>query len=279
LIERIYGTYMDKANIYVVYIREAHPADPKAGRDQNGAEVHFADPKTLEERASVARDFATQFRVSVPILVDTIDDKVQKDYSAWPDRAYVIDAEGRIAFKGQPGPAGYHVLEVPPVLDRLLGVSFARTFPQDERSAKPNKFSKPGGKDSPMPMKENLSTMLARLGLGEEEAAKVSEAVERKIDAFRGLMEARRALVESVLGKGDAHGALSAYHESYTAYEETAKKIDDELDAALELKKKPQVLAGLTALGVVGSFPAPPLVGVKGPGDWAGGKPRVKKGE
>ncbi len=79
--------------------------------------------------------------------------------------------------------------------------------------------------------------------------------------------------------KGDARYALSAYHESHKTYEETVRKIDDELEAVLQLKKNPHILAALTALGVVGSFPSPPLAGVKTPGDWAGNKRRVKKSE
>ena len=67
---------MDKAHVYVVYIREAHPAvGPAAvsGSSRKG----IADPKTIEERERVARDFAAELRMKIPILVDTIDDKVQ----------------------------------------------------------------------------------------------------------------------------------------------------------------------------------------------------------
>jgi hypothetical protein len=32
----------------------------------------------------------------------------------------VIDADGKIAYKGGPGPGGFKPSEIPPVLDRLL---------------------------------------------------------------------------------------------------------------------------------------------------------------
>jgi hypothetical protein len=79
------------------------------------------DPKTLAERKRVARDFATQFKVNIPILVDPMDDPFNTAFAAWPDRIYVLDAAGKVAYKGGPGPGGFRVAEVPPVLRRLLG--------------------------------------------------------------------------------------------------------------------------------------------------------------
>ena len=68
----------------------------------------------------MARAFAEQFKVSIPILVDTLDNHMDRAYTAWPDRIYVIDAGGQIAYKGGPGPAGFRPAEIAPVLDRLL---------------------------------------------------------------------------------------------------------------------------------------------------------------
>jgi hypothetical protein len=106
----------------VVYIREAHPTDGWA-IPQN--RFRIMDPKTLEERRKVAREFAAQLKVSIPILVDTIDDRMEKAYSGWPDRIYVIDSEGKIAQKGDPGPGGFRpaVLTASTVLDKLLDKS------------------------------------------------------------------------------------------------------------------------------------------------------------
>lgn len=82
--------------------------------------VLVADPKTLAERNKVAKDFVKDFKVSLPVLVDSIDDAVGKAYSGWPDRLYVIDAAGKIAYAGGPGPGGFKPAEVPPVLKRVL---------------------------------------------------------------------------------------------------------------------------------------------------------------
>jgi hypothetical protein len=103
-----------------MYIREAHPTDGRQAKANERDKILIKDPRTLEERQKVAKEFAEQFKVSLPILVDTIDDQVNKAYAGWPDRIYVIDAQGRIAYKGEPGPKGFKVAEVPPVLERLL---------------------------------------------------------------------------------------------------------------------------------------------------------------
>jgi hypothetical protein len=103
----------------VIYIREAHPL---GGPRRTPKEFPIADPKTLAERQKVAEDFAKQMKLSVPILVDTIDDQVERAYSGWPDRIYILDREGKIVHKGAPGPGGFapSVREAPAVLDKLL---------------------------------------------------------------------------------------------------------------------------------------------------------------
>jgi hypothetical protein len=82
--------------------------------------VLVSDPKTIEERRQVAADFAKRFKLTLPVLVDTMDDQMNRKYAAWPDRLYVIDAAGKLAYVGRPGPGGFKVNEVPPVLERLL---------------------------------------------------------------------------------------------------------------------------------------------------------------
>ena len=65
---------------------------------------------------------AAQLKLSMPVLVDTIDDQVDKVYAGWPDRIYIIDAAGKIVHKGAPGPGGFApaVKAAPGVLDQLL---------------------------------------------------------------------------------------------------------------------------------------------------------------
>ena len=114
-IEKLYAAYKDKVHIYVMYIREAHPNEAKN-------KFNIPQPKEMEERRKVAREFADTLKLSIPVLVDTMDDAVGKAYAAWPDRLYVIDADGKVALKGGIGPQGFSpaVKAAPGVLDRLL---------------------------------------------------------------------------------------------------------------------------------------------------------------
>jgi hypothetical protein len=112
--------YKDYATFLTVYVREAHPTDGwrMSGNDAEG--VTFAQPKNAEERAKVAGTCSTALKVTMPLLVDTIDDHVGHAYSGMPDRLYVIDASGRIAYQGGRGPFGFRPAEMEQALILLL---------------------------------------------------------------------------------------------------------------------------------------------------------------
>jgi hypothetical protein len=39
-------------------------------------------------------------------LVDTMDDATDRAYAAWPSRIFLVDVDGKIAVRGEPGPRG-----------------------------------------------------------------------------------------------------------------------------------------------------------------------------
>jgi hypothetical protein len=82
--------------------------------------IVLKDATTTEERRKVAKDFCQQFKVTLPVLVDSIEDKMESAFAAWPDRIYVIDAKGQIAYKGKPGPSGFKVNEAEEALKKCL---------------------------------------------------------------------------------------------------------------------------------------------------------------
>ena len=45
-------------------------------------------------------------------LVDELDDRVGRSYSGMPDRLYLIDRAGRVAYKGGRGPFGFKPAEL-----------------------------------------------------------------------------------------------------------------------------------------------------------------------
>ena len=56
----------------------------------------------------------------MPMVVDEIDDRVVHAYSAMPDRLYVIDRAGRVAYKSCRGPRGFKAGEMQQALIMLL---------------------------------------------------------------------------------------------------------------------------------------------------------------
>lgn len=122
----MYAKYKSQADFKVVYVREAHPEDGWQVPQNRNAGVVFNEPKTMEERLKIARMCETGLQLKIPIVVDNMDDAVEKAYAGWPDRFYVIDSAGKIAFKGRPGPAGFRPGEAETALVGLLRKSGGR---------------------------------------------------------------------------------------------------------------------------------------------------------
>jgi len=62
-----------------------------------------------------------KLNIEIPALVDGFDDGVERAYTGWPDRLYVIDRAGNIAFKSAPGPYGFKPADMEAALRRTLG--------------------------------------------------------------------------------------------------------------------------------------------------------------
>ena len=103
----------------MVYILEAHPSDAWQTASNVREQVVFASPKSLEERDAVAGSCVRKLGIRIPALVDDLNDTVERAYTGWPDRLYVIDREGRVAYKSAPGPFGFKPLGVEQTLKRL----------------------------------------------------------------------------------------------------------------------------------------------------------------
>ena len=97
----------DRVEFVNVYVREAHPTDGwrMSSNDRDGVTV--AQPTTDEERNEVAGKCCAALNTKVPFVVDTIDDRVGHQYSGMPDRLYLIDRDGKVAYKGGRGPFGF----------------------------------------------------------------------------------------------------------------------------------------------------------------------------
>jgi len=108
----MYRRYGDRAQFLTVYIREAHPTDEWQMDANVEQDVCYAQPKTTAQRVAIANDFVHRFKYPMPLLVDPIENPGDRVYAGWPERFYIVDESGRIAYKGETGPMGFHPEEV-----------------------------------------------------------------------------------------------------------------------------------------------------------------------
>lgn len=80
--------------------------------------VVYEQPTTKSRRDEIAQSCCERLKLTMPCVVDTIDNAVDELYAGWPERMFIIGTDGRIAYAGGPGPFGFHVEEVESWLKR-----------------------------------------------------------------------------------------------------------------------------------------------------------------
>lgn len=147
--EEAYARRKDHAAFLAVYVREAHPTDGWRMESNDKAGITIAQPKTDAERSKVASRCQGLLEMSMPVLVDAIDDRVGRMYSGMPDRFYVVDKKGAIVFKSARGPFGFKVGEMeqalvmtlledmPKPVPRKVAVAPGASVPNDRKPTPP----------------------------------------------------------------------------------------------------------------------------------------------
>jgi Iodothyronine deiodinase len=87
-----------------VYIAEAHTTDGWQMQSNLDEGVLVANHRTLEERVAAARQGVARLGLTMPVLVDDMDDAVSEAFAAWPERIYVVGSDRRLAYVGGSGP-------------------------------------------------------------------------------------------------------------------------------------------------------------------------------
>ncbi len=82
--------------------------------------VLYEQPTSFEERTEVANTCALRLELTLPTLVDDMTNSTDAKYYALPDRLYLVGRDGRIAYRGGPGPFGFVATELEQALDRYL---------------------------------------------------------------------------------------------------------------------------------------------------------------
>ena len=120
-LEELQRTYGANLAFFVVYIKEAHPEDGWVLDRNRRADVRVTDPTSDDERAGHAQTCALRMRLTLPVLIDRLDNAVASAYGGWPDRLYLIGRDGRVAFQGGAGPFGFKPAELKAAIHAELG--------------------------------------------------------------------------------------------------------------------------------------------------------------
>lgn len=106
-LNELYKTYRDRVEFFLIYIREAHPANGWQVPNNLIEDVIYDEPTTDEERTEVASACQIALDIEMPMLVDRIDNDVEEKYVGLPMRQFLIDAAGRVVYAGDKGPFGW----------------------------------------------------------------------------------------------------------------------------------------------------------------------------
>jgi hypothetical protein len=79
----------------------------------------FNQPKTFEQRRELAGVLVDRLKYRMPLAVDPIDNRADQAFAGWPERIYILEAGGRVLYKGGMGPFEFHPEEAEKVLAAL----------------------------------------------------------------------------------------------------------------------------------------------------------------
>lgn len=89
--------------------------------------MSIKQPTTFARREEVASTCSQALHLTLPVLVDDMEDTVMEAYNAYPDRLFILDPRGRVAYRGDRGPRGFHVDEMEQRLAELLEAKSAQS--------------------------------------------------------------------------------------------------------------------------------------------------------
>ena len=117
--ERLYSQYKDRMEFFVVYVQEAHPTDGWQVDSNVQDEVYYRQHQSYDEREEVAQSCTIGLRISIPTVVEEMDNAIDEAYGAAPERLYLIGKDGRVVYHGGTGPHFFDLEELDDGLQRL----------------------------------------------------------------------------------------------------------------------------------------------------------------
>lgn len=117
----LYRRYQPRVAFLLVYIREAHATDSWQSTRNEGADIALAQPASLAEKEQHAVMCTRKLHLPFSAVVDSLDGKVEKEYQAWPSRAFVIGRDGRLRYSTRLTEVDFNARELEAALRAVSG--------------------------------------------------------------------------------------------------------------------------------------------------------------
>jgi len=104
--ERMYNQYKEIADFRMIYIREAHAADGPRPSGV-GKTLGINEHKNYEDRCQTAEMLINDRSLTMPMLIDDMNNSTNLAYQAHPDRVFLVRTDGRLAVAAERGPWGF----------------------------------------------------------------------------------------------------------------------------------------------------------------------------
>lgn len=110
--EQMYQHYKDIAEFRIVYIKEAHAIDSRRAVPY-AIDEGINQPTTYADRCLIADMLVQTGTLTIPIIIDSIDDRVNGLYQGLPSRVFLVRGDGILGVAAERGPWGF-----PPALEQ-----------------------------------------------------------------------------------------------------------------------------------------------------------------
>jgi hypothetical protein len=100
-LKRLHEEFGDDIAFVTLYVREAHPGD------------RYPQPDSIEQKMAFARELKQRDVLPWPVVVDDVDGTLHRELDPKPNAVYLMDTEGRVAFRALWSNDRYEVLRKP----------------------------------------------------------------------------------------------------------------------------------------------------------------------
>ena len=107
----------------MVYIREAHTTDGWQVESNLKSQLEYTQPQTIVERTEIAKACSVGLKISIPVLIDDMENTADFSFNSWPERLYVLGSHGEILYQSGKGPYGFDTEEFDAFLKGYLQAS------------------------------------------------------------------------------------------------------------------------------------------------------------